>query len=317
MRVMVTGCTGFIGFHVSVSLAKGGHSVFCIRRFSSQGPRMPEGVVPIYGDFADPYSLARAVRAALPIDVVLHIGALTPVAMSFDQPEAYAQANYLGTVRLLEAIARTEARETVKLVAVAGTTEMYDTMWPIGPETPFMPESPYAVSKVAAVLYAEYMYRTYGLPVTVIIPTNTFGRALLGQRHYFVEKVITSMLEGRDVIELGSPDVERDWLYREDHVGAYLRLVELVERGEQEPLLGMRIPVGTGRSYTTREVFETIASITGWDGKVRWNSVTRANDTKRIVVDPTTAEKLMGWRPRYGLKEGLEKAVEEWRRVLG
>ncbi len=314
MRVLVTGATGFIGFSLTENLVEAGFKVYGLVRFSSVERKLPYGVAKIVGDLTDYYSVEKAVEIVRP-EIVFHLGALTPVSESFHQPRAYAEANYIGTVNLLEAL-RKKAHESVRLVAVAGTTEMYHTDEPIRDGIPFRPESPYAVSKVAAVLYAEYIHRTYGLPVVVVVPTNTYGRAKVGQRHFFIEKVITHMLLGSKTIELGNPDPIRDWMFRDDHVNAYLAVMKGA-LDKPEDVLGQRFYFGTGKGYTVQETFETIRRVLGWDGEVRWGVWTRPNETMKIVVDYSKAERVLGWRARYTLEDGVRKAAEEWRKVLG
>jgi len=313
MRVLVTGVTGFIGYSLAERLAERGYTVYGLVRFAAQNRKLPENVIPIVGDLSDYYAMVRVVEATRP-NVVFHLGALTPVSESFHQPVTYAEINYIGTVNLLEALRR-HAFEQLRLFALAGTTEMYDTLEPIDDSQVFSPKSPYAVSKVAATYYSEYMWHTYKLPTVVVVPSNSYGRAYVGQRHFFIEKVITSMLLGAKEIKLGNPDTIRDWMFREDHVNAYLKVMEAALN--EKEVFGQRFYFGTGKGYTTRETFERIRKLIGWDGEVIWNVYLRPNDSKKIVVNPEKAMRVLGWRARYDLESGLRKAIEEWRHALG
>jgi dTDP-D-glucose 4,6-dehydratase len=137
---------------------------------------------------------------------------------------------------------------------------MFDTSGNIDGYNEFRPESPYAVSKVAAVLYGEYMYRAYGLPVVTVIPTNTYGRAFVNQRHFFIEKVITELLTGKRELFLGNPDAVRDWMFRDDHVNAYVSVIKAVLNG-RDGVVGGRFAFGTGDGFTTRETADLIRSL--------------------------------------------------------
>ena len=313
MKVLVTGVTGFIGYSLSSRLVELGYDVYGLVRFSSQGKKIPSNVTPIVGDLTDYHSVAKAVQSVRP-EVVVHLGALTPVSESFHQPIAYMEANCIGTVNLLEALRRHD-HEALRLFVYAGTTELFNAEV-IDESTPICPTtSPYAVSKACGYYYSKYMYETYRLPVVIVIPTNTYGRALVGQRHFVVEKIITSMLERRKVIEMGSPDAIRDFMFREDHVNAYISVIKsVVDYGKD--VLGQHFCFGTGIGHTIREVFEMCRRLTGWDGAVRWNVYVRPNEPKKIIVNPRKAREVLGWEPKYDLESGLRQAIKEWKEVL-
>lgn len=313
MRVLVTGVTGFIGYSLAKRLVEKGYTVYGLVRFTSQAKKLPGGVIPIIGDLTDYHSMVKVVESTRP-NVVFHLGALTPVSESFHQPVTYAEVNYIGTVNLLEALRR-HSYEQLRLFALAGTTEMYDTEEMIDDRQVFAPRSPYAVSKVAATYYAEYMWHTYKMPTVIVVPSNTYGRAYVGQRHYFIEKVITSMLLGEKEIRLGNPETIRDWMFREDHVDAYLSILNAVLSGKE--IFGQRFYFGTGKGYSTKETFELIKRIIGWEGRVLWNVYIRPNDSKKIVVNPEKSRRVLGWEPKYDIDGGLRRAVDEWRQVLG
>ncbi len=316
MRILITGVTGFIGSILAERLTEDGEEVYGLVRFVGQGRGpLPKGVEYITADLTDYFSVERAVKLARP-EAVFHLAALSPVSESYFQPAAYAEVNYIGTIHLLEALRR-HARETVRVIAVAGTTEMFDSTEDLDGYNELRPESPYAVSKTAEVLYAEYMYRAYGLPVVVAIPTNTYGRATVRQRHFFVEKLITEMLEEKQDIYLGNPDAVRDWMFREDHVDAYIHIMRAALDGKD--VFGRRFAFGTGEGRTTRETAELIKRLIGSSAVLHWNAVQRPVETARIVISKEAVkrdEEVLGWRPRYGLVEGLMKAIEEWREAL-
>jgi nucleoside-diphosphate-sugar epimerase len=316
VRVLLTGITGFIGRSLAKRLTDEGYTVYGFVRFLSEGRKSVEDAEIITGDLTDYYSVERAIKLTRP-EVVFHLAALSPVSESYFQPSLYAETNYIGTVHLLESLRR-HARETVRLVAVAGTTEMFDTSEDLDGYNELRPESPYAVSKVAEVLYAEYMHRAYGLPIVVAIPTNTYGRALVKQKHFFIEKVITELLAGKQDLYLGNPDAIRDWMFREDHVNAYLAIMKAALNGKD--IFGRRFAFGTGEGYTTRKTAELIKDLINPAAVLHWNALQRPVETSKIVISKDAikkAEEMLGWRPRYRLEDGLKKAIEEWREILG
>ncbi len=256
--------------------------------------------------------MVKVVEATRP-QVVFHLAALTPVSESFSPASNLCRDKLYWTVNLLEALRR-HGFEQLRLFVLAGTTEMYDTPEPIEDGRAFSPKSPYAVSKVAATYYNEYMWHTYRMPTVTVIPTNTYGRAHVGQRHFFIEKIITSMLLGAKEIKLGNPETIRDWMFREDHVNAYIKVMEAALNGKE--VFGQRFYFGTSKDYITRETFEKVKRLIGWEGRAIWNVYLRPNDSKRIIVNPERAKKVLGWAPRYNLEEGLRRAINEWKEVL-
>lgn len=312
MRVLVTGASGFIGLPLSNTLRDLGFDVWGLVRFVSGGRPLPD-VKLVRGDLNDYHSVVRAVEFVRP-EIVVHLGALTPVSESFRMPVAYMQTNLIGTVNLCEAL-RKHTFETLRVFIFAGTTEMFDHSGMIRPDTPLDPTSPYSVSKIGAVYYLRYMLKTYRFPYVVVVPTNTYGRAPVRQNHFVIEKIITEMLVGRKEIRMGNPDSVRDFMFREDHVNAYVTLIKAIT-DQGKDLIGETFTFGTGKGHTIKEVFEMIADITGWLGKVKWCAFTRPNEPRKIVVDYSKAKHVLGWEPKYGILDGLTKAVSEWEEVL-
>jgi len=315
MRILVTGATGFIGSALSKRLVEMGYDVWGMIRFTSSTRKLPDGVKPIYGDLIDQCSLVGVIKTVRP-EIVMHLGALTPVSLSFERPRMYLETNFYGTVRLAETCRR-HAEECLGLFMFAGTTEMFNTKMDIDVLTPFEPTSPYAVSKVCAVHYLEMLHRVYDFPVVTLIPTNTYGRANVNQKHFVIEKLITSMLEGKEKILMGSPDKMRDFMFREDHVNAYISVLKKYEEEGNGRLKGARYVFGTGRAHTILDVFKLCRDLTGWDGEVVWNVYHRPFDQDVICTDPSVAKALLGWEAKYDLKSGIKKAIEEWKEVLG
>ena len=310
MKILVTGVSGFIGYHLSQKLLEKGYRVYGLVRFTSQKPKLTD-IIPVIGDLTDYHSIIKAIQYIKP-EIVFHLGAITPVSESYHQPVAYAQTNYIGTVNLLEAI-RKYNYEKIRLVAVAGTTEMYHDLKWIDDISYLQPESPYAVSKVAEVLYSEYMYRAYNLPTVIVIPCNTYGRAYVNQPHFFIEKLIINMIKNISEIKLGNPNIVRDWIFREDHINAYLKILENIDN---EETFGRRFYFGKGTGESTKQVFKTVKKLIGWNGIVKWGVYIRPRESKTMVINPEKANEILKWKTEYNLQSGLKKAIEEWREIL-
>ncbi len=310
-RILLTGATGFVGRVLSGKLAeKGEHEIHNIERYvTGRYTLSSKELITHYANLSD-YSAVKYVLKEVKPDYCIHIGAITAVSFSYEHYMEVNEVNYLGTVNLAEACYR--ELPNFKQFIFAGTSEEYgrslqDEHDLLNEDSILQPNSPYAVSKVAADMYLRYMHKAYGFPVTVMRPFNTYGRT--DNTHFFIERTITQMLS-RDEVILGAPDAIRDWVYIDDHVDAYIKALG------KEKAIGEAIQICTGNGYSTKKTAEMIAKLTDFGGSIRWNSMPdRPIDAKILRGDNSKAKKILGWRPRYSLEEGLRKCIDYWRSV--
>ncbi|RLE44330.1 hypothetical protein DRJ19_00590 [Candidatus Woesearchaeota archaeon] len=316
MRILVTGATGFIGSRLCERLVEEGYDVWGLVRFTSNKRRIPDGIKVFSADLTDPFSVAEAVKFIRP-QAVFHLGAITPVSESFRQPKLYMETNYGGTINLAEACRK--YCEDLRLFAFASTSEVYGNQihFPVSEYNTPKPNTPYSISKYAAELYLRnYMHEAYKFPVVVARPFNTYGRALVNQPHFVVEKIIVNMLKGVEKLSLGNPKIERDFMFREDHVNAYLSILQAIESGNFNSF-GEAYNFCTGSCISIGTLVETIKSLTGWDGEVVWYTHVRPCDIACLWGDYSKAKNTFNWQPKYDLTSGLKQAIKEWKEVLG
>lgn len=311
VKILVTGATGFIGPLLLEALRERGHEAWGAARYVT-GRVRTDGVV--FADLRDPLQVRDAVHAVRP-EVVLHLGAMSPVALSFDRPLEYAEANYLGTVSLAEACLRVEG---FRAFVFASTSETYGAHgdsegYKLTEDTELIGSSPYAVSKIAAEQYLRYMHLAYEFPAWVLRPFNTYGRQ--GTQHFVVENIVGQMVRG-ETVRLGSRAPIRDYLWAGDHVAGYLKVLERVQDGGGDPAPGVFWPINlcTGRGTTVAKLVELAAVAVGWDGEVLWDTVPRRPfDIPRLVGSPDRARETLGWKPTVQLEDGLKRVAEYWR----
>ena len=316
MNVLVTGITGFIGSRLASRLVDQGDEVYGLVRHSSERElkrleKIASRVHLIEGDLVRFHSVLSAVEASDP-KIVFHLGALTPVRLSFDDPYPYIGINFDGTVNLVHSIL-TQSPNT-RLIA-ASTAEVYG--WqpsnkPIPETAPLNPASPYGVTKAAADQYIQMANRIYHLQGTVLRPINSYGR--LGERGFYTEYLISKMLRG-ETCYVGAPDSIRDYMYVEDHVDAYLD----VARSDKS--VGGVYNVSPGNPVTNAELAKRLATITGFKGKILLGSYPpgypqrpQSQDPAYLVLDNATITREVKWTPKFTLDEGLKLAVELWTR---
>ena len=228
MKVFVTGADGFIGSHLTEELVKRGYQVkalVCYNSFNTWGwlDTLPEAVmkhVEIFqGDIRDPNGVYEAMKE---VDAVFHLAALIAIPFSYHSPDTYVDTNIKGTLNVLQA-----ARKLgTKRVLVTSTSEVYGTAQyvPIDEKHPFQGQSPYSATKIGADRLAESFYRSFGLPVTIVRPFNTYGPRQSARA--VIPTVITQLLAGKREIKLGSLTPTRDFNYVKDTADGFISIIQ-------------------------------------------------------------------------------------------
>ena len=308
MKILVTGGTGFIGSHLIPRLVEKGHEVTSLHRYVTGRYVLGENVESVFADLQDSQGIRDVIGKVDP-EVIIHLAAISPVAYSYDHPQEVTKTNYLGLINLVEA-----CRElgSVDHFISAGTSEEYGNQEniPIREDAKLYPKSPYAISKAASTKYLEYMRDAYDFPMTVCRPFNTYGRKK--NRHFVVERILTQMLENKAFISLGDPDPVRDLMYREDHVNAYLAVLN-----KPDWSIGETYNFCTGIGYSIKELVDLCVKITKWEGGVQWNTIPkRPLDIDTLIGCANKARIQLNWKPKYDLTLGLIESVEYWKKVL-
>jgi UDP-glucose 4-epimerase len=314
MNVLVTGITGFIGSRLASRLVRDGFNVHGLVRHSSERElsRIREVISQVHlieGDLGTFHSILSAVDASRP-EIIFHLGALTPVRLSFDDPYPYIATNFEGTVNLVHAILK-EA-PNARLIA-ASTAEVYG--WqsggrPISENAILNPASPYAVTKAAADQYVQMANRVYHLKGTILRPINSYGR--IGERGFLTEYLISNMLS-QETCYIGAPNSVRDYMFADDHVSAYI----LAARSAKS--LGGVYNVSPGNPITNSELAKILSSMIGFNGKIIFGSYPpgypqrpTSQDPQYLVLDNSKITEELGWKPAHTLPEGLKLTIDNW-----
>jgi len=307
-KILISGATGFIGKEI-VARLKDKYEIHTLERYVTGRYSLDNNTINHYANLADYSAVRNIIREAKP-EYVIHLGAISAVSFSYEHPIEVTEVDYLGTLNLAEACYHEVPN--FKQFIFAGTSEEYgmeltDPKAFLKEQSDLKPNSPYAIAKVAADLYLQYMGMAYHFPYTIIRPFNTYCRK--DNVHFFIERTITQMLSNpEDKVYLGDPDAIRDWVYVDDHVDAYIKALG------NPKAIGQTINICTGKGYTTKETAELIAQMTNFKGKTIWHATPpRPLDAKILIGDNSKAEKLLGWKPKYSLEEGLKKTIDYWR----
>jgi UDP-glucose 4-epimerase len=306
--VLVTGADGFIGSHLVERLVAEGARVRAFCLYNSMGSagwldRMPAetraGLDIRLGDVRD----ARFVEEATAgVEIVFHLAALIAIPYSYRAPESFIDTNVRGTLNVLEAGRRAGVGRLIQ----TSTSEVYGTpeTLPIRESHPLRAQSPYAASKVAADQLSLAFHRSYGLPVVVLRPFNTYGprqseRAVL-------PTMIRQLLAGRREVRLGSLSPRRDLTFVADTVDGFVRAATAPN------IDGKVIQLGTGRSESIGDLFRLVCRLVGVDAiaiedpdRIR----PEASEVQVLEADPSLAHEILGWEARTALEEGVGTTV--------
>lgn len=308
-RTLVTGAEGFIGSHLVERLLAEGESVRAGVFANFQGERgwlndLAESsqLEIVHGDIRDPGSAMAWTKGC---DRVVHLAAQISVSYSYENPEAFFQTNVQGTLNLLQAA---RAHGVARFVHTS-TSEVYGSAQnvPITEQHPICPQSPYAASKAAGDHLAMSFFHSYGVPVVIARPFNTYGPR---QSPRAVLPTILSQLFAEGALRLGNLEPTRDFVFVEDLVDGYFRLLRA-----PDTVLGKVIQFATGSEISIRGLASLAARFMGREPsivRVAERERPASSEVDRLVGDRTQAKQLLHWAPRISLEEGISRTIAWW-----
>jgi CDP-glucose 4,6-dehydratase len=308
----VTGGYGLLGAWLVRALLDAHARVVVLKRDETAASALTlEGLEPrcdvVRGDCTDAALIERAI-GEYEVDTVFHLAAQTIVGTAGRAPASTFETNVRGTWVVLEAC----RAQGVQRVIVASSDKAYgshDTL-PYREEFALQPRFPYDASKAAADLIARSYWHSFGVPVAVTRFANLYGGGDLNASR-LVPEAVSAVIAGRSPIIRSDGSPERDFLYVEDAVAAYLAIADALDRGEGR---GEAFNAGGGRPHAVREVVELICRVAESDVRpdIRGTG-TPSGEIDRQYVDATRLRELTGWQPRVDLEEGLRRTVEWYR----
>lgn len=306
-KVVVTGADGFIGSHLVDLLHGNDIAVRALSLYYSfnnwgwvDGVGCKDEVEIISGDIRDASFCRNLLKD---VDTVYHLAALIAIPYSYRAPYSYVETNVVGTLNICQAALETQVKRIVHI----STSEVYGTARyvPIDESHPLQPQSPYSASKIAADAMAKSFFHSFGLPLTIARPFNTFGPRQSARA--VIPTIITQLASGNREIRLGNTTPTRDFNYVKDVCKALYSLAE------SEAALGATVTIGSGKEISITDLFEIINDLMQTDAVVVTGEERVRPDTsevERLLCDNSKLRQLTGLEHTTRLREGLKQTVD-------
>jgi len=319
--VLVTGAQGFIGSWVAERLLDDGARVVVPRRDFEPAARfrtdgIEERCTVALADIQDHASLVRVLNEHA-VDTVFHLAAQTIVGTANRSPLSTFEANIRGTYVLLDACrAVGDVGDPVSRIVVASSDKAYGSHeeLPYREDFPLQPTYPYDVSKAATDMIARSFAATYGMPVAVTRLANVYGGGDLNWSR-IVPDTCRALIEGRAPVIRSDGSPERDYLYVEDAVDAYLAIAASLD---DESLRGRAWNAGWGSPLSVREIVDRLIAVSGHEASPDVQGAgTPHGEIDRQYLDSTAIRDGLGWAPRISLDDGLARTFAWYAERLG
>jgi len=308
--ILVTGADGFIGSHLTERLVELGYSVRAMVQYNSfnswgwldhSAKHIRDNLDVFAGDIRDPHGVKTAMQGC---DWVLHLAALIAIPYSYHSPDTYVDTNLKGTLNILQA-----ARElgTARVVHTS-TSEVYGTARyvPIDEEHPLQGQSPYSATKIAADQMAAAFHASFGVPVSIIRPFNTYGPRQSARA--VIPTVITQIANGKRQIKLGALHPTRDFNFVRDTVEGFIAMAN------SETAIGQVINIGSNFEVSIGDTVKYIAEVMGKEIEILTDETRlrpQKSEVERLWANNSKARELLGWQPAYGGIDGFKRGLLE------
>lgn len=302
MRTLITGGAGFLGSALANRLVREGHTVLVLDDLTAGDARqLDPAVLLTRGDVRDVPKLWSLLQQ---VDCVYHLAARVRVPESIYYPRDYNEVNVGGTVAVMEAMRDTGVRRVVFTSSAALYGEQ--SQQPIKESQPPSPNSPYGVSKIAAEYYVSTLGALYEIETVSLRIFNAYGpgQDLPPSHPPVIPQLLRQGQTGGSLVILGDGTQTRDFVYVQDVVDALLLAATVA--GANRAVIN----IGSGRGIAINDLAQMVGNVTGREIGLLHNQG-HSGGVSRLVADVSLAEKLLGWRPRTGLEEGLRCILDQ------
>jgi len=305
-NVLITGADGFIGSHLTEMLTKRDARVKALSYYNSfnywgwlEDIDCLNDIEVLTGDVRDPHYCKRIIQD---VDIIFHLAALIAIPYSYVAPDNYVDTNVRGTLNICQAALETGCKRVIH----TSTSEVYGTApyVPIDEKHPLQPQSPYSASKIGADAMAKSFFNAFELPLTIARPFNTYGPRQSARA--VIPTIITQIASGKKQIRIGDLTPTRDLTYVDDICRGFIAVAEC------EKAIGETVNIGSNYEISIGELFNLIQEIMESDveavsEKARFRP--GKSEVYRLWCDNTKINELTGFKPKFPIREGLERTI--------
>ena len=308
-KILVTGSDGFIGSHLVETLVRAGRDVRAFvlyNSFDSWGwlddspADIRKSIEVVMGDVRDPNFVRTAMKGC---DSVLHLAALIGIPYSYHAPDSYVDVNIRGTLNVVQA-----ARDLgTSKVVVTSTSEVYGSAQfvPITEDHPLVGQSPYAATKIGGDQIALSYHRSFGTPVAVARPFNTYGPRQ--STRAVIPTIVAQLAKGSNVVKLGATRPTRDFNFVTDTARGIMAI------NDNPASVGEVINIGSNYEISVGDTVAMIAEVMGKNIEIECEAERlrpEKSEVERLWADNAKAKRLLGWSPEFGGRDGFRRGLE-------
>ena len=309
-KILVTGADGFIGSHLTEYLMNQGYEVKAFVQYNSFNfwgwleniPAKLKSELEVFsGDIRDYHGVKTSMKGC---DCVLNLAALIAIPYSYHSPDTYIDTNIKGALNVVQAARELEIEKVVQ----TSTSEVYGTAQfvPITETHPLRGQSPYAASKIGADQIAMSFFYSFGVPVAIIRPFNTYGPRQSARA--VIPTIITQIADGKLKIKLGALSPTRDFNFVLDTVKGFVAVAV------SEKSVGEVINIGSGFEVSIGDTAKLIAEVMKVDIEIISDEERlrpEKSEVNRLLADNNKAKTLLNWTPEFGGVEGFKRGLEK------
>ena len=312
-KTLVTGSDGFIGSHLVESLVKDGKNVKALCFYNSNNSwgwldhvpsEVKNNIEVVLGDIRDSYFVKKAMEDC---DTVFHLAALIGIPYSYHSPSSYVDTNIHGTLNIVHS-----ARELgISRVIHTSTSETYGSAQyvPINEDHPLVAQSPYAASKIGADHIALSYHKSFGTPVSILRPFNTYGPRQSNRA--VIPTIISQIASGEKKIRLGSLTPTRDFNFVQDTCDAFKALAK------SDQSIGKIVNSSSNFEISIGETVKLISQIMNVEVEIIAEIERirpKDSEVNRLFGDNNLLKQITDWSPKFsginGFKDGLKVTIE-------
>lgn len=306
-KILITGAGGFIGSHLTERCAELGYEVRVFLHYNSvnsvgwlQDSSFKKNIEMYRGDIRDYDSTSKAMNGC---DTVFHLAALIGIPYSYISPLAYIRTNIEGTYNVLQAARELE----ICNLMITSTSETYGTAQytPIDEKHPMVGQSPYSASKIAADQLALSFYYSFGLPVKLVRPFNTYGPRQSARA--IIPTILSQVLNGKTNIRVGNLTPTRDLTFVKDTVAGFLEIAKT------DGLVGEVTNIGMNQEISVGDLIRLIGRILGEAIEIEEDCErirSEKSEVQRLRCDNSKITSKTKWAPKYDLQRGIMETIE-------